>query len=148
MSTPLILLLADDDADDRFFFKKAVEAISPLPEFTTVSDGQKLMDYLNAHLDTLPTVIFLDLNMPRKNGLECLVEIKSNENLKHIPVVAYSTSLRDETADVLYDNGAHYYLHKCEYNLLSQNIMKILRYLALSPLQPQKGEFIINLQEA
>ena len=78
----LQILLADDDKDDRFLFR---EALSELPLFTnleTVHDGEQLMNYLNEHSDSLPHVLFLDLNMPRINGFECLSEIKHDEKLK------------------------------------------------------------------
>ncbi len=91
-TSQLQILLADDDKDDRFLFR---EALSELPIFTnleTVPDGEQLMNYLNEHTDKLPHVLFLDLNMPRKNGFECLSEIKHNEKLKELPVIMFSTS--------------------------------------------------------
>jgi CheY-like chemotaxis protein len=88
----LQILLADDDKDDRFLFR---EALSELPLFTnleTVHDGEQLMNYLNEHSDSLPHVLFLDLNMPRINGFECLSEIKHDEKLKGLTVIMFSTS--------------------------------------------------------
>jgi CheY-like chemotaxis protein len=89
---PLNILLADDDKDDRLFFEKALAEIPIATHLTTVNDGEELMDYLEKNIDNLPDVIFLDLNMPRKNGYESLVEISENENLKDIAVVILSTS--------------------------------------------------------
>jgi CheY-like chemotaxis protein len=66
------ILLADDDTDDCFFFEKALREISITTQLTSVSDGERLMDHLSKNLGKLPDVLFLDLNMPRKSGFECL----------------------------------------------------------------------------
>lgn len=138
------ILLADDDSDDRFFFEKAVKDIAPILKLEMVIDGEKLMQYLLANTGHLPDVVFIDLNMPRKNGMECLQEIKSNEKLKHLPLVMWSTSLRDETAHELYDLGAHYCMHKCDYLKLTKNIALLLDMLASNPEQPPKSKFILG----
>lgn len=143
----LNIMLADDDADDRYFFEKALVELSIVTNFKSVSDGAKLMDYLSENLENLPDVIFLDFNMPRKNGSECLKEIKRNEQLRHIPVIMCSTSLRDQIVDVLYSMGAHYYLHKCSFQELIKCIQNILNMLMENPMQPSKDKFILNLQE-
>ena len=88
----LNILLADDDTDDCLFFEKALEELNLSTELTIVHDGEQLMNYLNENSEHLPDVLFLDLNMPRKNGFECLVEIKENEKLKDLPVVMFSIS--------------------------------------------------------
>ena len=86
------ILLADDDMDDCFFFEKALEELQLSAHLTIVRDGQQLMNYLSENSKNLPDVLFLDLNMPCKNGFECLCEIKEHESLKVIPVVMFSTS--------------------------------------------------------
>ncbi|PQJ08946.1 response regulator [Flavipsychrobacter stenotrophus] len=143
----LNILLADDDADDRYFFEKALNELSIVTKFISVSDGAKLMDYLSKNSENLPDIISLDFNMPRKNGLECVKEIKRNENLKHIPVIMCSTSLGDQIIDVLYSMGAHYYLHKCSFQEQIKCIQNILNMLMENPMQPSKDKFILNLQE-
>src|ERR1035437_3557922 len=100
-SKPLNILFADDDADDRFFFDKALKEL-PIPtHFTTVNDGVQLMNYLSENSENLPDVLFLDLSMPNKNGLECLVEIRQNEKLKDLTVIMFSTSY---PRDIKYEN--------------------------------------------
>jgi CheY-like chemotaxis protein len=83
----LNLLLADDDHDDCIFFKAALGGIDQQLNLTVVNDGVELMEFLSSQTGPLPDVLFLDLNMPRKNGFECMNEIKSNEKLKTLPVI-------------------------------------------------------------
>src|ERR1043166_9462819 len=110
MGAAVNILLADDDYDDAFFFKEALkEAPRPI-NIITVKDGEQLMHYLNEHREKLPFMIFLDLNMPRKNGLDCLREIKKNEKLKGLPVIIYSTSGEREIINLLYKAGAQYFI--------------------------------------
>lgn len=89
--TPLNILLADDDTDDCTFFKEALKEF-PLPtHLIAVHDGEQLMKLLTNQTNELPHVLFLNLNMPRKNGFECLREIKFNKKLKQLPVIVFST---------------------------------------------------------
>ncbi len=88
----LNILLADDDIDDCFFFKRALKDIPILNDLAIVNDGEELMLYLHEPLNTLPDIIFLDLSMPRKTGIECLNEINESEKFKGIDVVIFSTS--------------------------------------------------------
>ena len=145
-SVPLNILLADDDTDDRYFFEKALKGLSMTTSLKTVPDGERLMDYLSKNSENLPDVLFLDNNMPRKNGSECLSEIKRNEKLKGIPVILCSTSLGDDFANALYQNGAHYYLHKCDFSELTKSIEKILGLLSENPEQPARDKFMLSLQ--
>jgi CheY-like chemotaxis protein len=108
----LNILIADDDKDDRQFFSMALEALTIPTILTTVVDGEKLMEYLSENIQQLPDVIFLDLNMPRKNGFECLLEIKLNKKLSQVPVIIFSTSFEQEVVNMLYKNGAKYYIRK------------------------------------
>ncbi len=116
--SPLTILLADDDADDRSFFEKALGKIPIATRLITLNDGEQLMDYLSVNTEQLPDVLFLDLSMPRKSGFECLTEIKDNINLKDIPVVMFSTSYTQDfnyelsMINVLYKLGAQDYIRK------------------------------------
>lgn len=105
------LLLADDDEDDCFLFKEALNELHVSVSLTTVHDGEQLMLML-AHNAALPQLLILDLNMPRKNGFECLAEIKKNDHMKDLPVVIFSTSFDSEVINKLYRNGAHLYIRK------------------------------------
>ena len=146
--TPLSVLLADDDKDDRLFFNMALEAVTTPTQLATVADGEKLMAYLSENAQQLPYVLFLDHNMPRKNGAECLAEIKLNPKFKSLPVVIYSTSLREEIADVFYENGAHYYVKKCDFDQLIKIITNVLSLLAENSSRPSRENFILSARKA
>lgn len=111
-SKQLSILLADDDTDDCTFFKEAVNDLSMKNKLTTVHDGEKLMHLLNNESHVLPDVLFLDLNMPRKNGFECLAEIKRNKRLKDLHVVIFSTSFEQEVVNQLFESGAQHFIRK------------------------------------
>jgi CheY-like chemotaxis protein len=106
------VLLADDDLDDCLFFKEALEELPLSTHLTIVNDGDQLMKLLLKNTTQLPHVLFLDLNMPRKNGFECLKEIKLNDKLKALPAIMYSTSSEQDVMDRLYQNGAQHFFRK------------------------------------
>jgi len=108
----LNIMLADDDMDDCGFFKKALAALPLSTHLSVVNDGEQLMQLLTTETNELPDVLFLDLNMPRKNGMECLAEIKQNAKLKDLSVVIFSTSNDDAVMRKLFKDGAHIYIHK------------------------------------
>ena len=113
MNTDFInICLADDDEDDRLFFTDAFEELKMKTNVMTFNDGVELMDYLNNGDSILPNVLFLDLNMPKKNGVECLLEIKQNEKLNDIAIAIYSTSSSEEHIEETFVNGANIYIKK------------------------------------
>ncbi len=83
------VLLADDDTDDCRFFELALNELALNTELTIVHNGEQLMSYLTDESNKIPDVLFLDLNMPRKNGFECLLEIKLNKKIGNIPIIVY-----------------------------------------------------------
>lgn len=109
---PYHILLADDDASDRMIFETAFSEIKIETNVDTFQDGVKLMDWLNAPNTVLPQFIFLDLNMPRKNGLECLKEIRSNTKMKEVFVAIYSTSDNQKDMEETFLRGANVYITK------------------------------------
>ncbi len=106
------ITLADDDEDDRLFFTDAFDEIKITTRVKIFNDGVYLMDYLNSDDATLPNVLFLDLNMPRKSGLECLKEIKQNTKFKDIAIAIYSTSASEEDIENTFIQGANIYIKK------------------------------------
>lgn len=136
------ILLAEDDADDRFFFTKALEEIPVITQLNTVNDGEALMKYLLGNYDNLPDLLFLDLSMPRKTGFECLIEIKENDKFKNIPVIVFSTSFkRDsdferEMVDRLYKIGAVDFIRKAtDFAQIKQIIQDAINKLQKRKLQ-------------
>lgn len=140
------LLLADDDVDDRLFFQDAVEELRLTVDLVTVCDGVELMEFLNEGTGKLPDVLFLDLNMPRKSGFECLSEIKLSSSLRKIPVIIFSTSLDPDVVNKLYDIGAHYYIRKPgDFNVLKEVIHHATVLLSKNKVdQPKRADFIIH----
>ena len=139
------ILLADDDMDDCNFFKKALQTVPLLTQLTTVPDGEQLMKYLFENSEHLPHVLFLDINMPRKNGFECLSEIKQNEKLKHLPVVMFSTSNSQDNISILFKTGADLYIRKpSNFTELVQIIHNALPIAAENIFSNGKLKYIFN----
>lgn len=147
MPKSINILLADDDEDDRFLFETVLKGISFNTKLNTVDNGEKLMKHLK-DLKQLPDVLFLDLNMPRKNGAECLMEIKADEKLKDLPVIIYSTSLHQDVADLLYQGGAYYYVRKTDVVELKKTLLFILDLCINKNLvRPAKEQFILSIPQ-
>lgn len=113
----LTILLADDDPDDRLLVKEAFEENHLLNPLHMVEDGEQLMDYLYrrgrfAEYAVRPNLILLDLNMPRKSGIEALQEIKSDASLRTIPVIVLTTSKAEEDILRTYDLGVNSFIVK------------------------------------
>ena len=145
-SRHLRILLADDDADDCMFFDGALSEIPLSTQLNTVKDGVQLMSYLSANIHQLPHVLFLDLNMPLKNGFECLEEIKLSEKLKSLPVIILSTSRQENIINLLYKIGAERYIRKSvNFSKLKQLIYQALNIIADSKVsRPLKETFVLN----
>ena len=140
------LLLADDDIDDCLFFQEALDELTILANLNTVNDGVQLMELLSNQPYNLPDILFLDLNMPRKSGFECLTELKLHTVFNVIPVVIFSTSLDPEVVNNLYNNGAHYFIRKPgDFNILKKVIHEATIRLELNKAQrPERINFIIQ----
>jgi len=115
----ILILMADDDPDDRLLTKEALHESRLANDLRFVFDGEELMDYLlnrNAYSDATaaprPGLILLDLNMPRKDGRQALREIKSNPKLRQIPVLVLTTSKAEEDIFNTYDLGVNSYITK------------------------------------
>lgn len=108
----LHIMLADDDEDDRMFFKEALQEMKVRTKVTLVNDGVQLMNYLNQPGNKMPNVVFLDLNMPLKNGMECLIEIRKNKRLRDLAIAIYSTSSSEEYIEEAFVKGANIYIQK------------------------------------
>ncbi len=119
MHKPVMILMADDDPEDRMLAKDALEEDRLVNDLQFVEDGEELMDYLHRRgkyetlmNSPLPGLILLDLNMPRKDGREALEEIKADPNLRRIPVVVLTTSKAEEDILRSYDLGVNGFIVK------------------------------------
>lgn len=121
------IILADDDEDDRLFFTDAFEELKISTKVQTYNDGAELMNYLNEDEAILPEILFLDLNMPKKNGIECLKEIKSNPKFSNIAVAIYSTSSSEEHIEETFVSGANIYIKKPnDFNMLKKVLSDVV----------------------
>jgi CheY-like chemotaxis protein len=115
----VVLLIADDDEEDRMLIKDALDESRLRNDIHFVENGEELMDYLRhkgkyADKDKypLPGLILLDLNMPKKDGREVLKEMKADPNLKYLPVVILTTSKAEEDIIKTYDLGVNSFITK------------------------------------
>ena len=145
-NNPLSLLLADDDNDDCLLFEEALLELPILTHLSVVNDGEELMQYLNKNIADLPYILFLDLNIPRKNGMECLKEIKGNPLLRELHVVIFSTAAELDLVNSLYKNGAQHYIRKpSEFTQLKKVMEHALSMITGKKIvQPPKESFVIT----
>lgn len=135
------IILADDDRDDHDFFKDALEEIAPSVNLSIVEDGDALLDLLKHYI---PDFIFLDLDMPCKNGLECLTEIRTSPTLQAIPIVIFSSTSRPANIDTAYEMGADlFFIKPSNYNDLVDSVKAILS-LNWSEPGSIKEQYFIN----
>ncbi len=116
---PVVILMAEDDADDRLLCQQALAESRVVNELRFVEDGEQLLDYLyrrNQYAEPesspRPGLILLDLNMPRMDGREALRIIKADPSLRKIPIVIMTTSQAEEDIDRSYDYGANSFVTK------------------------------------
>jgi CheY-like chemotaxis protein len=144
-----VILIADDDPDDCLLIEEAFKENALEGSFYCVSDGEELLDYLNQRgrfgdpaLAPSPSLILLDLNMPRKDGREALGEIKADPDTRRIPVVVLTTSSADSDVTSSYNLGANSYIAKPPtFQGLLSVTAELIRYwlqtVTLPPLEPQ-----------
>jgi CheY-like chemotaxis protein len=133
LSKSIVILMADDDADDRLLAKDALTECRLANDLHFVEDGEELLDYLQRRGKyTLlsdaprPGLILLDLNMPKKDGREALKEIRADPDLRKIPVVVLTTSKADTDIGRIYELGANSFISKpVSFDSLVE-VMKIL----------------------
>ena len=130
---PNVIVMAEDDADDRLLIKDALAECQWNAEIRFVENGEQLMDYLQHKVrisdhETAPRpgLVILDLNMPRKDGREALREMKASADLRRIPVVVLTTSHADTDIERIYDLGANSFISK---PLDFQSLVNLMRLL-------------------
>jgi len=149
MENPVHIFLADDDADDRALFYEAIRITAPKAVLTTAGNGVEFLEVLSETSTSLPRLIFLDLNMPLKNGHECLLEIRKSEPLKNIPVFIYSTSVNPDDIDKSFNAGADFFIRKpSSFNDLVEIVKALLALKRYEHLPPNRADFVLKTVEA
>jgi CheY-like chemotaxis protein len=144
---PVVVLMADDDPDDRMLIEDAWEENRLANELHFVEDGEELIDYLHQRgqygdlaAAPLPGLILLDLNMPRKDGREALKEIKADPNLRRIPIVVLTMSKAEEDILWTYDLGANSFITKpATFEGLVETVRTLAKYWFQIVELPPKG---------
>jgi len=131
----LFILIAEDDADDRFLFKTAFEEKGYEDDIEFVENGIELLKFLYAIEEKnpkerhYPSFILLDLNMPKKDGREVLKEIKQHPEFKKIPVVVFTTTNSENEIRRCYELGANTYVVKpVSFDSLLKVVEEIRKY--------------------
>jgi DNA-binding response OmpR family regulator len=140
MSKEIVFFIVDDDADDRDIFIMALGCIGHRNKCITAKNGEEALELLKKNQEFTPDFIFLDINMPRVDGKECLVEIRKMERLNNIPVYIYSTSLTDkDRAEVLNLGAADYFIKPYSIKRLIDILSKIILTHTSPQLLNKKG---------
>ena len=138
------LLLVDDDEDDRELYAEVIKEINAEIDIQLLSNEKELTHYLSQPETTLPDLIFLDINMPGKNGVEILEDLKANKKYKHIPVVMCTTSSYSHLIEKCKILGAYAYI--CKPNTMSI-IREVLREILSADWAKEPGHtrFVLGL---
>ena len=122
-----IFMIIDDDKDDRFFFKEAIEGMLNSAVCLEANNGADALNLLRT-AEQLPDFIFLDVNMPSIDGSECLKELKKDAKLKNIMIIMYSTTFSEQSINEFHVLGASTYLKKpTDLNKLPEQILEAIR---------------------
>lgn len=134
------ILLIEDDSADVLIIKKALNELHIQNELIQKDNGKEGLEYLKNSHNSLPCIIFLDLNMPRMNGIEFLKIIKNEDNLKQIPVVAITTSQNNEDIAACFKNGiAGYIVKPVDYKKFVKAVRIVDLYWMLSQMPSEPG---------
>lgn len=137
------ILFSDDDTDDALLFTQAADLMTTPILLSFAEDGEQLMRYLSREI--LPDMIFLDLNMPAKNGLECLNEIRSDKKLDWLPVIIYTTSDNPGDIDACYALKANLYVVKpTSFESIIKTLKKIVNMDFKTQGLPRRENFILQ----
>lgn len=125
VKSDLLCFLIDDDLDDQEIFCLALDELDQTIQRVIASDGEEGLMKLNLNPQHPPDYIFLDLNMPRMNGIECLREIKKIVHLQHTKVIMYSTTDAADVRALTRELGAHDFLVK------PPSMVKLVKFLSV-----------------
>jgi CheY-like chemotaxis protein len=141
----LHLLFVDDDSDESYLFNEALEHSGLNIELSRAKDGNALLEYLQN--EPLPDMVFIDLNMPYKDGLEALTEIRRNPKFDKLPLVIYSTTRNNSHIDSSYLNGASLFVVKPNtFDGMVQIVKKVCTIDWANFSTPKREEFLITAE--
>ena len=124
----LRILLVDDDLDDRELFEMALRELRLDADIQTARDGVDALEHLGGPVSAIPDIIFLDLNMPRMDGRQLLVRLRSQERYRHVPVVVYSTSsVSSERLSVQRLGATDYLVKPNTFGALCKDLQEVIR---------------------
>ena len=106
------ILFVDDDQDDQLLFREALMEADNTAIYLSAYSGIEALEKLNSGEIIIPDLMFMDINMPKITGIDCLKKLKESEKLKNIPIIMYSTSCSGEYQKDCLDNGALGFLEK------------------------------------
>lgn len=137
------ILFSDDDTDDALLFTQAADLMKSSILLSFAEDGEQLMRYLSK--ESLPDMIFLDLNMPVKNGIECLREIRSDNKLDKLPIIVYTTSDNPRDVDTCFELKANLYVVKpTSFESIIKTLKKIINIDFSNQELPDRKNFILE----
>ena len=137
------ILFSDDDTDDALLFTQAADLMTSPILLSFAEDGEQLMRYLAKEM--LPDMIFLDLNMPVKNGHECLVDIRGDKKLDWLPVIVYTTSDNPKDIETCFELKANLYVVKpTSFEAIIKTLKRILTIDFKKQGLPSRENFLLR----
>lgn len=144
---PLHVLLVDDDEDDSQLLREAIHSYKTNLALHSIADGEELMSYLTLCNGNTPDLIFMDLNMPRKNGMECLVEMRTDTSLNNTVIAIYSASSSKKEVDNAFLAGANIFITKPNtYEALKKVVADVLSINMLYSSPAMRKEHFMMLR--
>jgi len=139
----LHVLFVDDDSDESYLFNEALEHSGLNIQMSKAKDGNDLLSYLRSQ--PLPDIVFIDLNMPYKDGLEALIEIRKDKKFEKLPLIIYSTTKNNSHIDLTYQNGASLFVVKPNnFDGMVQIVKKVCTIDWKNFSVPQRDEFLVT----
>jgi CheY-like chemotaxis protein len=123
----MLILAVDDDPDDLELFRDALRHIDPSIKLMTATNGEEALRFLSKDTMVSPDLIFLDINMPKIDGRECLKFIKSENFLRRIPVIMLSTTVSAEDKEAFKKHGASFITKESTFEAQVESLMRVLK---------------------
>ncbi len=140
---PISILFVDDDFDELYLFNEALEHAGFNITLSHANDGNELMSSLQS--TALPDMVIMDMNMPHKDGLEALTEIRSQDTFKNLPVLIYSVTKNLDSINACYEKGANLFIIKPNnFDGMLTVVKKIVQMNWKENAKPTRENFVIT----